>query len=332
MKKKALYALILALMMTGCGSKGKTASTAAPAPASGAESAAAAVPEPTEEAAVPAQNLSEAAESEAETVPDELPAIPAEEIELDDDVEAESDEYPDVSFTVKEYGTDEDGFYMTVELENESDRSISWQLLQVSLNDLMCDPYWEYITDPGEETETTIFWFNDLLEESHVGDVTKVQFDLVAADAEDWEAEYFINGRYVFYPEGKDASRSDRGDVLDGDVLFNRDFGSMTVVDTEEEDGVLLMTVYLENRTEKSLAFSANNVAVNGYICDPYWMEEIGPGSGAYSVLAWDEDMLAEYDLTAGDVTQIDLPLRVFDQGDLNADFLLEETISYRID
>ena len=44
------------------------------------------------------------------------------------------------------------------------------------------------------------------------------------------------------------------------------------------------------------------------------------------------EDMLAEYDLTAGDVTQIDLPLRVFDQGDLNADFLLEETISYRID
>ena len=153
MKKKALYALILALMMTGCGSKGKTASTAAPAPASGAESAAAAVPEPTEEAAVPAQNLSEAAESEAETVPDELPVIPAEEIELDDDVEAESDEYPDVSFTVKEYGTDEDGFYMTVELENESDRSISWQLLQVSLNDLMCDPYWEYITDPGEETE-----------------------------------------------------------------------------------------------------------------------------------------------------------------------------------
>ena len=150
MKKKALYALILALMMTGCGSKGKTASTAAPAPASGAESAAAAVPEPTEEAAVPAQNLSEAAESEAETVPDELPVIPAEEIELDDDVEAESDEYPDVSFTVKEYGTDEDGFYMTVELENESDRSISWQLLQVSLNDLMCDPYWEYITDPGE--------------------------------------------------------------------------------------------------------------------------------------------------------------------------------------
>ena len=295
MKKKALYALILALMMTGCGSKGKTASTAAPAPASGAESAAAAAPEPTEEAAVPAQNLSEAAESEAETVPDELPAIPAEEIELDD-------------------------------------RSISWQLLQVSLNDLMCDPYWEYITDPGEETETTIFWFNDLLEESHVGDVTKVQFDLVAADAEDWEAEYFINGCYVFYPEGKDASRSDRGDVLDGDVLFNRDFGSMTVVDTEEEDGVLLMTVYLENRTEKSLAFSANNVAVNGYICDPYWMEEIGPGSGAYSVLAWDEDMLAEYDLTAGDVTQIDLPLRVFDQGDLNADFLLEETISYRID
>lgn len=330
MKRKALYALILTLILTGCGSKGKNASAAAPAPASGAQSAAES-PEPTE-AAISAQTVSEAEGSEEEPVPDELPVIPAEEIELDDDVEAESDDYPDVSFSVEEYWSDEDGFHMTVELENESDLTVSWQLLQVSLNDLMCDPHWEYTTDPGEETEETITWDTDLLTASRVGDVTKVQFDLLAADAEDWEAEYLINGRYVFYPEGKDASRSDRGDVLDGDVLFNRDFGSMTVVDTEEEDGVLLMTVYLENKTGKSLVFSADKVAVNGYICDPYWMEEIGPGSGAYSVLAWDEAMLSEYDLTADDVTQIDLPIRVFDQGDLDADYLMEETISYKVD
>ena len=99
----------------------------------------------------------------------------------------------------------------------------------------------------------------------------------------------------------------------------------VTGVDTESIWGYAL-DVYLENRTDDSLMFSASDVAINGFMCDPYWAVEVAPGKKCYTQITWSES-----DLTENGISQVEtilLPIRVYDSEDWLAGDLLAETFT----
>ncbi len=79
----------------------------------------------------------------------------------------------------------------------------------------------------------------------------------------------------------------------------------------------------IENRTEKDLMFSLNDVSVNGFMFDPYFAVTVTSGMKANKDISFSNDGFKEIGIQ--DVTDIEFELRVYDSKDWSADALVEE-------
>jgi hypothetical protein len=104
---------------------------------------------------------------------------------------------------------------------------------------------------------------------------------------------------------------------------------SMVLVDNEsicvkitgaETDPIWGYTVhvYLENKTDQDLLFTVDNVAVNRYMCDPFWAESVAAGMKSNSSISWFESEFEENGIES--VEEIRFTLRVYDSKNFSAE------------
>lgn len=105
--------------------------------------------------------------------------------------------------------------------------------------------------------------------------------------------------------------------VDNSDMLFQ-----ISAVENDPLWGYTLK-LYIENRTEKDLTFTVENVSVNGFMCDPFWAASVTAGKKSNSNLFWFESSFAQNGIT--DVNEICFTLQVYDSNDFTADDLLRE-------
>lgn len=79
----------------------------------------------------------------------------------------------------------------------------------------------------------------------------------------------------------------------------------------------------IENRTEKDLMFSLNDVSVNGFMFDPYFAVTVTAGMKANKDISFSTDGFNEIGIQ--DVTDIEFELRVYDSNDWSSDAVVEE-------
>ena len=86
--------------------------------------------------------------------------------------------------------------------------------------------------------------------------------------------------------------------------------------------------VFLENKTDKDLMFSVDDVSVNGYMCDPFWASSVAPGKKANEKISFSEKSFLENGIET--VEEIALTLRVYDSSDFTADLVFKETFTVK--
>lgn len=86
------------------------------------------------------------------------------------------------------------------------------------------------------------------------------------------------------------------------------------------------LKVHIENRTDKELLFTVDDVSINRYMCDPFWAESVGAGMKSNSTINWFESSLEENSIT--DVKEIRFTLRVYDANDFFAEDVLLESFT----
>lgn len=93
-----------------------------------------------------------------------------------------------------------------------------------------------------------------------------------------------------------------------------------------EEDAIwgYSLKVYIENKTDKALMFTVNDVSVNGFMCDPFWAESVAPKKKSNSSISWLDSAFEENGITQ--VEDITFTLRVYDSNDFLAEDVLNET------
>lgn len=106
-------------------------------------------------------------------------------------------------------------------------------------------------------------------------------------------------------------------------LVDNRD--CLFRIEAIEEDGAggYTLQAHLENRTDKNLMFSWNEVSVNGYMCDPFWATTVTAGMKAKEQIVFSEAELARSGIR--DVTHMEFTLSVYDDEDWAAPRLVEE-------
>ncbi len=221
------------------------------------------------------------------------------------------------------------GYTWDVYLENKTDKNLMFSLDMVSLNGFMCDPYWATTVTAGMKSNDEINWYSSTLSESGVADtVTAAEFELRIYDSDDWSADSLVDAVYTVYPHGEAAVQTyTREAQADDNVLFDNEYATMVIVGVEPDStwGYTL-NVYLENKTDNAQMFSADDVSVNGFMCDPYWATSVAAGKKKYCTISWSDSKFEESNIT--EVETITMPVKVYNYDDWTVDDYIDETFT----
>ena len=100
--------------------------------------------------------------------------------------------------------------------------------------------------------------------------------------------------------------------TLSGQVLVDNESCAFTVTGTEFNEHLgLQIHVLCENKSDRTLMFSWNNVSVCGFMYDPLWAEEVAPGKKVNTTIGIDTYALEQMHVDS--VDQIDFDLWVQD-------------------
>lgn len=223
-------------------------------------------------------------------------------------------DHPECTVTIRKVDPEGTfGYTLALLLENKTEMELMFSLSGVSVNGYMCDPYFAATVSAGMKANEKVSFPEKNLAANGITDVTDITFTLSVYDATDVLAEYLVEEEFTFYPQGEAAYRTYTRQPRETDrVLFDREECAMIVTGFDPESiWGYGMDVFLENRTDKTLMFSASDVAVNGFMCDPYWAVEVAPGKKCNTQLTW-----SKADLEDNGITQVEtfqLPIRVYD-------------------
>lgn len=294
-----LFALMLLLFITACGSKSGT--------------------ETVQTESIPASENTSVPETTVPVETEEL--IPFEETVLVDNEDC----------TVKITGIDADniwGYTLNAYVENKTDKELMFTLNNVSVNGFMCDPLWAVTVTPGMKANEEISFLSADFDRNGVETVTEIALTLRVYDSNDWSADDFVNEIFTLYPLGEDAVKPfERISSEDEIVLFDNESCTMIVTgfDPDSTWGYT-MNVYLENKTDQNLMFTTQDASVNGFMCDPYWATTVAAGKRSYTGISW---MSSDFeDNGIAEVESLTLPIRVYNSDDWTEEDILKETFT----
>ena len=85
----------------------------------------------------------------------------------------------------------------------------------------------------------------------------------------------------------------------------------------------------LENKSEKNLMFSMDEVSVNGFMCDPFWATSVQSGKKAKSDISFSTESFEE--LGIEEVEEIEFTLSIYNEDDWMEKRLVEEVFTLTI-
>ena len=224
----------------------------------------------------------------------------------------------DLYFAIKDVRSDAAyGYEWKVYVENRTDKNLMFSFEKVSVNDVMCDPFWAEVINAGKKGNCEITWMRDSLQEKQIGDVTRVDFTLNVYNNDDYTEAALMHDPFTVFPLGEDkASSAVREPAATDHVLVDDDNCSVIITGYKPDNSWgYAMKLYLVNKTDRDMVFSVGDSSVNGIMCDPFWADIVCAGKTSYSTVLWDKNALAENDIT--EVEEISLPLKVYADEDI---------------
>ncbi len=220
------------------------------------------------------------------------------------------------------------GYEWKVYVENRTDRNLMFSLEKVSVNGVMCDPFWAEVINAGKKGNCEITWMQDALQERQIGDVTQVDFTLNVYNDDDYTEPALMHDPFTVYPMGEERAAFAVREPAETDrVLVDNDSCAVIITGYDPDNSWgCAVKLYLVNKTDRDLVFSINNSSVNGIMCDPFWAEIVCAGRSAFSTALWDQKALAENGITQ--IEEISMPLTVYADEDIANPFV-DETFTF---
>lgn len=227
------------------------------------------------------------------------------------------------------YIDDTFGFALKTYLENKStDKTYIFTVDSVFINGVQGDSLFYAEVSPEKKANEDIFFSTEELEQNGVGDFTDIELTFSVSDNADWSADPVATETVHVYPYGEDKAVQFVREPQDTDiVLVDNEYVSV-IVTGYNPNGYWGYTVnlFLINKTDKKVMFSADDVSVNGFMLDPFYGESLAGGKCAFSSMSWFEEEFDENDIT--DVEEIEFTFRARDYEDWLADDFVNESIT----
>jgi len=115
---------------------------------------------------------------------------------------------------------------------------------------------------------------------------------------------------------------------LTNTVIVDDENLTFTITSIEESNiWGFTLKVFCDNKTDKDLMFSWDDVSVNGFMVDPYWVSSIQPGKRSYNEISFSSSSFEENAII--DVEEIEFKLRIYNSDDWSAPDVVNEIFTY---
>ncbi len=250
MKKSIIFTVLIASMLTACG----TNTTVKPI-----ETTARVETQSTESITTSTQS-----EVNQNTVSEVLAEVEQQDIFNQDGIKV----------TVEGFDQDYHGPYLNVLVENNTDKNIIVQTRNSSLNGFMIEFLFSCNVAPGKKANDRIEIDHRALDLSGIGKICDIDFDLVILD-ENFSTIAKNNNIHIDrnlnepYTQTYDDSGTLVYDQNNIRIIW-KDFGS--------DDTYSALLLYIENNSDEEIAVQARDTSVNGFMVDPFISSHILPG------------------------------------------------------
>ena len=96
------------------------------------------------------------------------------------------------------------GYTWKVKAENRTDRNLMFTLQKVSVNGVMCDPFWADVVSAGKTADREIVWMRDNLDAREISQVTRVDLTLSVYNDDDYTEGMIVNDPFTIFPLGEE--------------------------------------------------------------------------------------------------------------------------------
>lgn len=217
-------------------------------------------------------------------------------------------------------------------LENKTaDTKLMFSIDDASVNGVMCDPFWAEEVPAGKKSNSTVSWSNSTLTDNGIAYLQDLEFSLTVYNAEDYSQDNLVEQICTLSLEGGSGEAVYMPEFSMPEIVLADEQSVQVVAKDFDPEGFFgpTLVLYLVNNTDKTLMFSADDVSVNGYVCDPFWATTVAPGKVAFSEVSWSESTLAENGITT--FVDIEFTLRIYDSNDWLADDLVSSIVTVHL-
>lgn len=224
--------------------------------------------------------------------------------------------YDKDGITITALGFDTDNFMgpkIKLLLENNSDKNITVQIRNSSVNGYMVDLQMSANVVAGKKANNSIDIYNSLLEEAGITTITDIEFSFHIFSSETWDVIADSEQIAITTSESENYTQSydDSGDVLyDNNGI--RIISKGLILD-DSLFGPKFMT-FIENNSDKSITIQVRDTSINGFMITPTMSSEVMPGKKALKAMTFMSSQLEENGIT--DIEEIETSFHIFATSD----------------
>ena len=220
----------------------------------------------------------------------------------------------DYAIRVDGIEVDEDGFYsIQLTFENKSqDKEFNFSLDSLSGDGIRLDSFIGCDVAAGKKSKETIdLPYSEYYDMRDFGEL-ELSFSVGErgySAAHPKEVESFS-----IYPYGENSGvKFERKVGKDEKVLTeNENFRVTQLGGAFDDRGRYVLTLFIENKSDKDLRYEAEKISINDYMVDTSMTGDLKPGESGFAELRWSKRRLEESQIT--EVKEIEFTLRVIDR------------------
>lgn len=194
-------------------------------------------------------------------------------------------------------------------VENNSDKNITVQARNCSVNGLMVEPMFSCDVAAGKKANDTITFMSSNLEAANITIIKEIEFYLHIFDSDNWEE--IDDSPIITLTTSVDPAYVQDFNT-NGFVAYESDGVKIVVQKLNSTDSFWGSDVYIyaENNTDSNITIQGRDVSINSFMVDPIFSCDIAAGKKAYDTITFFESDLTDNGIT--DITELEIKFHIF--------------------
>lgn len=202
------------------------------------------------------------------------------------------------------------GTELTILIENNTDKDLTFQVRDASVNGFMVDTMISEDVAAGKKSNTEITFSDEKLKACGVDTLADIEFSFCIFTSDDWKT--YLDTAPI---EIETSAASDYKQQIDdsGTVLYDNKGIKIIGKNLSTDDSIFGpgLVLYIENNSNQNITVQSRDTSVNGFMVSTVLSEDVLIGKKSITSLTFMESSLEENDIT--DIETVETSFHVVD-------------------